>query len=107
MSSSPSLHGFSLIAGVRGAPGGRTFRAVNPTSGAALAPDFHEASLTDAERALELAREAQTPFAESAGETRAALLEAIAGGLEELGEALITRAGMETGLPAARLTGER
>ncbi len=107
MSTSPSLHGFSLIAGERGAPGGRTFRAVNPAGGAALGPDFHEASLAEADRALELARKAQTPFAECAGETRAALLEAIAGGLEELGEALITRAGAETGLPAARLTGER
>jgi 2,5-dioxopentanoate dehydrogenase len=107
MSLSPSLHGFSLVAGDRGAPGGRTFRAVNPAGGPPLAPDFHEAAPAEADRALELARAAQAPFAETAGETRATLLEAIAAGIEELGDALIARAAAETGLPAARLTGER
>lgn len=104
---SPSLHGFSLIAGDRGAPGGRTFRAVNPAGGPPLGPDFHEASPEEADLALGRAREAQGAFAHTTGETRARLLEAIAAGLEELGDALITRAAAETGLPAARLTGER
>lgn len=107
MSPSPSLHGFSLVAGTTGAPGGRTFRAVNPTGGEPLAPDFHEASPAEADRAMRLAREAQATFADTTGETRAALLEAIAAGIEELGDVLIARANAETGLPAARLTGER
>lgn len=107
MPPSPSLHGFSLVAGSRGAPGGKTFRAVNPAGGPELLPDFHEASPAEADRALELAQAAQAPFAATPGETRAALLEAIAAGIEELGDALIARATAESGLPAARLTGER
>ncbi|MEN9812840.1 MAG: hypothetical protein RL479_1526 [Verrucomicrobiota bacterium] len=107
MSPSPSLHGFSLVAGDRGAPGGKTFRAVDPAGGAALAPDFHEALPEEADRALERAQVAAVTFAHTTGETRATLLEAIAAGIEELGETLIARAAAETGLPVARLTGER
>ncbi|HSN35397.1 MAG TPA: aldehyde dehydrogenase (NADP(+)), partial [Arthrobacter sp.] len=40
-------------------------------------------------------------------ETHADFLEAIADNIEAIGEELITRAGLETGLPAARLQGER
>ena len=40
-------------------------------------------------------------------ETHAGFLEAIADNIEAIGEELITRAGQETGLPAARLQGER
>ncbi len=107
MSPSLSLHGFSLVAGEPGAPGGKTFRAVNPAGGPALGPHFHEASPVEADRALELARAAQATFAETTPEIRATLLEAIAGQIEELGETLIARAAAETGLPVARLTGER
>lgn len=107
MSASPSLHGFSLIAGEAGRPGGRTFRAVDPASGAELAPEFHEAHPAEVDRTLALAAAAFAVYRQIDGAGRARLLEAIAQEIESLGDALLQRAHAETGLPLARLTGER
>ena len=102
-----SLTGKSLLAGQPGATGGATFRAINPATGETLAPDFHEASLGEVDTALQAAAQAFANYRERPAATRAQLLEAIATEIEALGDALLQRANAETGLPLARLTGER
>ena len=102
-----SLTGKSLLAGQPGATGGAIFRAINPATGESLAPDFHEASLAEVDAALNAAAVAFEDYRGRPAETRAKLLETIAGEIEALGDALLQRANAETGLPLARLTGER
>jgi NADP-dependent aldehyde dehydrogenase len=101
-----ALHGHSVIGG-REIAGTQTFRARSPLDGTALDPPFHRASTLDVDRALRLADEAFQAYRESTGEARAALLERIGDEIVALGDALIARAHVETGLPDARLTGER
>ncbi len=102
-----NLHGKSLLSGTAGQTGGKTFRAVNPATGEALAPDFHEASAAEVTRALDASAEAFADYRARSGAERARLLDAIATEIETLGDALLQRANAETGLPLARLTGER
>jgi 2,5-dioxopentanoate dehydrogenase len=102
-----TLHGKSLIAGTPGLPGGKTFRAVNPATNQPLEPDFHEASSPELERAMAGAAAAFADYRGRAGEVRARFLEAIATEIEALGDALLQRATAESGLPLARITGER
>jgi NADP-dependent aldehyde dehydrogenase len=102
-----TLHGRSLIAGQPGSPGGPAFHAINPATGAPLAPAFHEASAAEVEHALNEAYRAFLQYRAASGADRAALLEAIAAEIEALGETLVQRAHAETGLPPARLTSER
>ena len=102
-----TLLGQSLLAGQTGAVGGATFSAINPATGESLAPDFHEASLAEVDAALQAAAAAFEIYRAVPAETRAKLLETIAAEIESLGDALLQRAHAETGLPLARLTGER
>src|SRR5688500_9825813 len=102
-----TLHGKSLIAGTSGQTGGRTFRAVNPATNQSLEPDFLEASPGEVDRALSAAAEAFSEYRARSGADRAQLLESIATEIEQLGDTLLQRANAETGLPLARITGER
>src|SRR5690348_12179041 len=102
-----SLQGTSLIAGARGAMGGRRFSAANPSTGKSLAPEFHEASEAEVARAMEAAAAAFGDYRNRSVAQRAEFLERVAVRIEELGDALIERAHAETALPVARLTGER
>lgn len=97
----------SLLAGRTGATGGTIFRAINPATSESLAPDFHEASMTEVDAALRAAAAAFQDYRARPAETRAKLLETIAAEIEALGDALLQRAQAETGLPLARLQGER
>ena len=65
------------------------------------------ASELDVDAALRLADEAFQIYRETTGEARAAFLERIGDEIMAIGDALIARAHVETGLPEARLTGER
>jgi 2,5-dioxopentanoate dehydrogenase len=102
-----TLQGLSLIAGAPGKTGGKTFRGENPATAEPLDPAFHEASLAEVDRALGAAADAFNVYREKSGAERATFLEAIATEIEALGDALLQRAHAETGLPLARLTGER
>lgn len=102
-----SLHGLSLIAGSPGRPGGSTFRAVNPATGQPLEPAFHEASAAEAGHALDAAATAFADYRARPAAERARFLDTMAAEIEALGDALLQRAHAETGLPLARLTGER
>lgn len=102
-----TLHGKSLIAGRPGESGGNTFRALNPATGASLEPVFHEALSGEAAQAVDAAAQAFDEYRRRPAEERARFLEAIATEIEALGDALIERTRLETGLPAARILGER
>jgi NADP-dependent aldehyde dehydrogenase len=101
------LHGTSIINGAAVAASGRTFTAINPATTRPLTPPFQEASLQDVDAAATAAANAFDIFRRTTPAQRAEFLERIAAEIEALGEALITRANAETGLPVARLTGER
>ena len=101
------LHGLSLIAGHPGQTGGKTFHAANPSTSAQMEPVFHEASADEVAAALEASATAFADYRARSGTERAKFLEAIAAEIEALGDTLIHRAHAETGLPLARLLGER
>jgi alpha-ketoglutaric semialdehyde dehydrogenase len=101
------MHGKSLIAGQLAEAGSTTFHARDPATGATLEPAFHEATAAEAARAVDAAAEAFVDYGRRPAEERARFLETIAAEVEALGDALIARTVSETGLPAARVTGER
>lgn len=68
---------------------------------------FIAATSDEVDQTVKLAAAASTEFAQTAPENRAQFLEAIAEEIEGIGDLLIERASIESGLPAARLTGER
>jgi alpha-ketoglutaric semialdehyde dehydrogenase len=101
------LHGKSVIAGQLADSGSTRFRAHNPATGAELEPAFREATAAEAARAVDAAAEAFAEYGRRPPEDRARFLEAIAAEIEALGDPLIERTTAETGLPAARIGGER
>ncbi len=105
--STNALIGKSFIGKEPSAEGRRTFLATNPATGGTLEPVYREASPNEADRAFTLAQRAFDDFRHRAPAERAVFLERIADELMALGDALIDRAGQESGLPAARLQGER
>jgi len=92
-------------ASVRGA-GPEAF-GFDPSTRANLAPGFGQATASDVERACALAQQAFDPYRALPLEQRARFLEAIAEQILAVGPELIERAQQETGLPQARLEGER
>ena len=102
-----SLHGRHLIGGEASASGSERFKATNPATGETLEPAFAEATSAEISAALGAAEQAHPRFEQAGRATRAALLRGIAEGLEALGDTLIERAHAESGLPHARLQGER
>ncbi|ACB75951.1 aldehyde dehydrogenase (NADP(+)) [Opitutus terrae] len=101
------LHGKSLIAGQPGQAGGPIFWTVNPATGHRLTPDFHSASAAEVDRALHESAAAFADYSTRPPAERAAFLDAIATAIEAVGDELLQRAHQETGLPLARITGER
>ena len=103
----PALTGRLLIGGeeVDGSAG--AYRAIDPSTGKEIGPDFSAASAGDVDRAAALAGEAFDAYRSTSEAQRAAFLESIAEGIEAIGDALIERAMAETGLPRGRLEGER
>lgn len=97
---------FSLIDGAAQAGTGVRFRAIDPSTGKALDPEFISASAQDVARAAELAAAAAPHFAAIPRGERATFLRAIADELTADGAAIVERAQMETGLPKPRLEGE-
>jgi 2,5-dioxopentanoate dehydrogenase len=100
-------HGQSFIAGQRLAGTGSSFQVVSPLDRSVLPGEFLTAGEDQVDAALLAAADAHAAFAASEGQTRAAFLEAIADKILALGDALIERAMLESGLPKARLEGER
>ena len=84
-----------------------SFHATDPATGTLLEPAFAISTAEDVAEACILAAAAFDSFRELDPETRARFLDAVADRIEALGEVLIERAVLESGLPKARLTGER
>jgi len=102
-----TLTGQMLIGATAVLGAGAAQHAINPATGERLEPGFPAGSADDVARAAELARAAFDPYRAAPLETRARFLESIAEGILALGDALIERTHLETGLPVARLQGER
>ena len=83
------------------------FTAVNPATGETLSPDFSSAGSDAVDEACALAEAAFPTYAATDLNARAAFLEAIAANILAIGDDLIVRAMSESGLPRARLEGER
>ena len=90
---------------VRGTSG--STRAVNPANREQIDPEFGMGTRADVDRACELAAAAFDTFRSTTPDVRADFLEAVAQNILDLGDELIERAHAESGLPVARLQGER
>lgn len=101
------LTGKNIIGNSLSGEGKITFQAENPANGEKLAPGFHEASEKEIRLAIEKAAAAFQVYRNKSGQEKAAFLEAIAEEVTALGDDLIQRCMEETGLPEARLKGER
>ncbi|KQN26362.1 2,5-dioxovalerate dehydrogenase [Sphingomonas sp. Leaf33] len=83
------------------------FQAIDPSVGETISGDFSSATPKDAAEACALAEVAFPAYAATTPEDRARFLEAIAEDILSIGDPLIARAMQESGLPRARLEGER
>ncbi|MGZ3832590.1 MAG: aldehyde dehydrogenase (NADP(+)) [Mucilaginibacter sp.] len=86
---------------------GKSFKGIDPSSGAELPGDFYAASLSDVDAALDIAEKAADIYRYADKRTKAAFLRSIADEILAIGDELIQRAMDESGLPQARLQGER
>jgi len=102
-----TLQGTSLI-GQQALNGDRAaIQAVDPSTGATLDPVYHGLNQADVAQACALAEAAFDTYRETSLEARATFLETIASEIEATGSELVERAMAETGLPQARIEGER
>jgi NADP-dependent aldehyde dehydrogenase len=101
------LDGSLLVNGTARRGLGRSFSAIEATTGEALPIEFTTATISDVQEATAAAWQALDTYSETSLEDRAAFLETIAVEIEAIGEELVVRAMAETGLPRARLEGER
>jgi 2,5-dioxopentanoate dehydrogenase len=99
--------GSMIIAGAPMTGAGKQIRAIDPSTGSALEPAFGHGDNSHVERACAAAAEAFGEYRRTPLADRAAFLERIAENIEGLGDALVERAHAETGLPLARISGER
>ncbi|OYU33865.1 aldehyde dehydrogenase (NADP(+)) [Novosphingobium sp. PASSN1] len=97
----------SILIGARDVRRDTVFRALEAGSGAELPQPFCEATAEDVAAACALAEGASGAFGALPPAKRAAFLDAVALAIEAIGDILIETAMCETGLPRARLEGER
>ena len=99
--------GKNIIGASLSGEGKEIFYGENPSTGQKLEPAFYEATQQEISDAIEKAVVAFEQYRNVSGKDKASFLEAIAEEIVALGEDLITRCMEETGLPEARLLGER
>ena len=101
------LSGLSFVAGNRISRGNSTFTARDAASGASLDPTYIAAGIEDVNEAATAAADSFRTFGKTSVAIRAALLRAIAAGLEACSKDLVARAAAESALPQQpRLEGE-
>ncbi len=105
-SSELELTGRHSVAGEWRIGQGKSFCAIEAKMGTALSPTFHEAGAAEVEAAVGAAKAAFQQTRTLPPARRAEMLEAIAASIERHTDALIARAGMESGLLEARLKSE-
>lgn len=97
----------SILIGAADRSSDDRFAAIDPSTGESIGPEFSAAGGEHVEQACALADAAFASFSATDLETRAAFLEEIASAILAIGDDLIVRAMAESGLPRARLEGER
>ena len=102
-----TISGEHIIASTFTAGKNNAFQATNPVTGETLPTEFHEATQEEISQAAEQAEKAFQTYRKKSGKEKAAFLEKIGEEIMELGDDLLTRCEQETGLPQARLQGER
>ncbi len=80
---------------------------INAATGDKLEPAYGGATLDDLELACKLANSAFNEYRETSADVRARFLESIAQNILDIGDELVERCMTETGLPRARIEGER
>ncbi|MCM5704226.1 aldehyde dehydrogenase (NADP(+)) [Larsenimonas salina] len=85
----------------------KTVKAINPATGESLEPGYPGGTRAEVDHACELAWAAFDAFRETSLEDRARFLETVADEIEAVGDQITERGVQETGLPEARLNGER
>ncbi len=101
------LTGKNFIGNDRSGLGDLAFQAVDPSTGEKLSPHFFEATLSEVDTAIQLAESAFREYRKRSGRDKAGLLRRIGEEIMNLGDSLIHRCCQETGLPEARIMGER
>ena len=96
-----------LFIGVRQVATAETFLAANPATGEFMQPAISAAGRAEADQACALAWSAFHRYRDLDPQVRAHFLETIAEQIIALGDELLERGSAESGLPIARLTGER
>jgi 2,5-dioxopentanoate dehydrogenase len=86
---------------------GQTLQGVNPVNNEIINEKFFIASEQDVNEALSKAELAFHDFRQKSADDRATFLDKIAARIEALGDVLVATASLETGLPEARIIGER
>ncbi len=101
------LTGKNIIGNEKSSESKSTFKAVNPVTGRELETVFYEATPAEVDRAVQKAEAAFKIYRAVSGQKKADFLDKMADGILATGDALIQRCMAETGLPEARITGER
>ncbi len=101
------LTGLNFTGNQRSGSGSKTFKAVNPENDEEFGPEYYEATENEINQTIEQAETAFREYRKKNGAEKAEFLEAIADEILALGDQLIERCMSETGLPKARLEGER
>jgi alpha-ketoglutaric semialdehyde dehydrogenase len=101
------ITGAALIDGVDVKGSAGSFLAFDPAKAESIEPPFHTVDAQQITHACEVAKAAFDPYRAIDERQRADFLETIAQQILALGDDLITRAMTESGLPRARLEGER
>ncbi|GAA4780663.1 aldehyde dehydrogenase (NADP(+)) [Stakelama sediminis] len=96
----------SFLIGSHAVSGGETFQAFDPATNEALDTDFAVSTVEHVAQACALADDAFDSFRDLDPEARATFLDTVADEIEAT-DGLVERAMAESGLPEARLTGER
>jgi 2,5-dioxopentanoate dehydrogenase len=101
------LKGYNLIGNTESAKGDIILHAFSTLQQMDLPEKFTTATETEVEQAIAKAMEAFEIYKDISSENKALFLENIAAEIENIGEELIERAKLETGLTEQRLIGER
>ncbi|MBT2515698.1 aldehyde dehydrogenase (NADP(+)) [Arthrobacter sp. ISL-30] len=102
-----TLNGHSLIAGETAAGTNGTTYGINPATNEQLEPAYTLISEEQLKTATDAAADAFDSFSTLEPEEHARFLEAIADNIDAIGDELVERASIETGLGIERLLGER
>ena len=97
----------AILIGANERNGGEPFHAINPATGEKGDVAFSSATPAEVEEATTLAEAAFESFSALSPDARATFLETVADNIMGIGDLLIETAMAETGLPRARLEGER